>query len=85
MQVKVARLELEVEGLRKELEDSRIERRKLERFVGSLQSEMSRSKQIKELFDLGKLLLAGTLVPAASACVLYWVMDGSLISLAGDR
>lgn len=80
----MTRLELEKDELKKQLEDSRAEFRKLERFVCSLQAEIGRSKQLKELFDFGKLLLAGTLVPAASMCVLYWVTDGSFISLTGD-
>ena len=43
-----------------------------------VQSQLERANETKQVLDLCKLLLAGSIVPVASALLVYFLADGSL-------
>jgi regulator of replication initiation timing len=67
------RLQLELDSLRRNYDDA-------SRRLQNLERELDRRKQASEVVDLCKLLLTGTLVPFLSIFVLYWLIEGSLLS-----
>ncbi len=73
MRAENQRLQVELDHLRRNYDDASRRLQKLER-------ELDRRNQTSEVVNLCKLLLTGSLIPFISIFVLYWLMDGSLLS-----
>lgn len=65
-------------ALRRELDEVKHDRNLLERQLDALRRDMERMNQTKQVVDLCKLILAGSLVPVASAIVVFALIDGSM-------
>ena len=65
--------------LHAELEALRIEHHDAMRRLSTLQRELERTSQTKEVVNLCKLLLTGSLIPLVSVFLLYTLIDGSIL------
>lgn len=70
--------------LRLELDTVRREYEKLTQKVVSLQLQLDRTDQTKEVVNLCKLILAGSLVPVASMLLMYALVDGHLFVTSAE-
>ena len=65
-------------SLRREIQELRHDRDMLEKQLDSLRREVERINQTKQVVNLCKLVLAGSLVPVASVVLIFALIDGSL-------
>ena len=72
------KLKLENTYLRDELDILRREYDHISKRLLALQRQLDRTNQTKDVVNLCKLLLVGSLVPAASLVLVYSLIDGSM-------
>ena len=64
-------------ALRDEINSITADYDRLSQRFHAMQSELERTNQTREMLNLCKLLLAGSLVPIASAFIVFLLADGS--------